>query len=483
MRALVNKTPLFQRRTRPSRTTQRTGFASLCVALTVAANVWSPATAATGPWSRVTSLPTARYGLVAVVGPNGKIYAIGGVESAGADGGKTSNRVEAYDPATNSWTIEAPMPSLRDGVATATGPDGKIYGMGGIEGTGFDSRVVDTVEAYSPTTNTWSAETSMPTGLVGSAAVTGRDGKIYVVGGDKNGDPGAEVSFGRVEVYDPTTNSWAIEAPMPTPRSNLAATRGANGKIYAIGGQDAQGTIVGTVEAYDPATNAWSSETAMPTARDGLGAATGPNGRIYALGGYTGGSTVATVEIYDTTAKYWSRVSAMPTAREDFPAVTGLDGRIYAIGGGINNGGTVLSRVDAYTSGSETSTVSVPTLEFTKLSATDRAGYPHRSYAVGSSLYVHGTYKLGHAATSMVLYIAVFSSYWYSTKKRWVTNPHPVISMQHRANGTWSFTSRHVVAAVPAEVTKAGFDVEISTAQTHQGRFITVGVRRPKLWR
>jgi N-acetylneuraminic acid mutarotase len=84
-------------------------------------------------------MPTARAGFAAATGPDGRIYAIGG----GGDTG-SGNTVEAYAPGTNSWATLASMPTARSLLAAATGPDGRIYAIGGNHGSG----VVNTVEAY-----------------------------------------------------------------------------------------------------------------------------------------------------------------------------------------------------------------------------------------------------------------------------------------------------------------------------------------------
>ncbi len=86
----------------------------------------------------------------------------------------------------------------------------------------------------------------MPTARAGLAVgVVG--GLLYALGGhDAAGNP-----LPAVEVYDPSTNTWATKTPMPTPRVWLAAGV-LNGVLYAVGGQDANGAPLGTLEAYYP---------------------------------------------------------------------------------------------------------------------------------------------------------------------------------------------------------------------------------------
>ena len=75
---------------------------------------------------------------------------------------------------------------------------------------------------------------------------------------------------------------WAVEAPMPTARTALAAAE-VGGKIYAIGGTDGSHFLT-VVEEYDPASNTWTTKAPMPTARYELAAAE-VGGKIYAIGG------------------------------------------------------------------------------------------------------------------------------------------------------------------------------------------------------
>ena len=92
-------------------------------------------------------------------------------------------------------------------------------------------------------------------------------------------DPGASRRPGTLlldtlEVYDPTTNTWETLAPMPTGRSGIAGAV-VNGCLYVFGGEGARrpGGTFNENEVYDPRTNSWESAPPMPTARHGIGAA------------------------------------------------------------------------------------------------------------------------------------------------------------------------------------------------------------------
>ena len=74
-------------------------------------------------------------------------------------------------------------------------------------------------------------------------------------------------------------------APLPTPRTGLAAVTGRDGHIYALGGNDAQGNALPIVEAYDPVSRKWKTIKPMSAPRTDLAAVTGRDGLIYAIGG------------------------------------------------------------------------------------------------------------------------------------------------------------------------------------------------------
>jgi Kelch motif len=207
--------------------------------------IYNPAAGPGGAWSSAPPLPTARSGLGAATGRDGNIYALGGYD------GSYLTTVEAFDPTTMSWLTGASappaMPTARSGVAAVTGPDGRIYA---IAGQNSSAQALTTVEAYDTTSRTWSTVGSLPDALYAPAAAVGPDGLIYVMGGvDASG-----ISQSTVYSYDPATSGpWVAQPSLPSPQAFLAAATGPDGLIYAIGGQNLTSPALGTVEAFSVA--------------------------------------------------------------------------------------------------------------------------------------------------------------------------------------------------------------------------------------
>ena len=105
-----------------------------------------------------------------------------------------------------------------------------------------------------------------------------------------------------------------------------------NGKLYALGGQDASGDLLDVVECYDPAMNAWTTKSPMPTPRTRFVAVV-VGARLYAIGGLgvQGGraSALAAVEQYDPATDTWTAKNSLPGGKYDFAAGL-VNGRICA---------------------------------------------------------------------------------------------------------------------------------------------------------
>jgi len=275
-----------------------------------------------GIWTQKADMPTARLAPQSEV-VNGKIYVISGIYA-------NLQKVEEYDPATDTWAAKADMPTRRAIFAHGV-VNGKIYAIGGEGSLGASARA--TVEEYDPSTDTWIRKADMPTPRARSSASV-VDGKIYVFGGGTGGGSSYPV-MSTVEAYDPATDTWTRKADMSGPRE-LLTTSVVDGKIYAIGGQREEGAIrdvYPTVEMYDPATDTWTKKTDAPLPRK-VHSACVLNDIIYVFGGRNviGGWPQSTLFKYDPATDTWA-------AREDMPyevaaaTASTVDGRFYLIGG------------------------------------------------------------------------------------------------------------------------------------------------------
>ena len=173
-------------------------------------------------------------------------------------------------------------------------------------------------------------------------AATVVDGKIYVVGGFSQPSLSNVLDFAisrAVEVYHPATDTWSGTTSLPEGRHH-AGIASLDGFMYVIGGFTKAGLsvwhAVATLYQYNPATQIWRELAPMPTARGALGVAV-YQGRLYAIGGYDGENNPAIVEVYDPKTNTWSSAAPMPTPRDHLAVVT-AGSKIYAIGGrpGLN---------------------------------------------------------------------------------------------------------------------------------------------------
>jgi N-acetylneuraminic acid mutarotase len=234
---------------------------------------------ATDTWAEKASMLQAMvYASASVV--DGKIYVMGGAPSI-AD--STHALVQEYDPAADTWTEKASLPTPREALSSAA-VDGRIYAIGGSQWDVTTNRglVVSSVEMYDPATDTWTPRASLPSPRSYTAAAT-LDGKVYVLGGSTGVGKGITSS---ILMYDPATDTWTEKSPMPGHRVWSAAAVH-DGRIYVFGGAETwsePAPASSTVFVYDPAADAWAEREDMPFERWGM-PATVVSGKVYLFGG------------------------------------------------------------------------------------------------------------------------------------------------------------------------------------------------------
>lgn len=247
----------------------------------------------TWQWETLPGLPLKRSN-AAVAVLDDKLYVMGGYNSY-ANGALTATHI--YVPATQSWLTATSMISPASGAGAAVIGD-EIFVFGGFDNIAESQRV----QSYQPSSDTWTLRTPMPVARseFGLATV---DGLVYAIGGNilvyteteslsfatnilNTSGPNAGITSALASVYNPATDQWHDVASLPEPRAAMAvAVR--NGEIYVIGGLDNwfKGTVQDSVYVYNPQTNLWSTMTPIITARSGV-RAIGVNEAIYVLGGY-----------------------------------------------------------------------------------------------------------------------------------------------------------------------------------------------------
>lgn len=131
---------------------------------------------ATDIWTTKATMPTPRL-VLGAADVDGIIYAVGGSNDASF----WLATVEAYDPASDTWSTKASLPTPRFGLGVAA-INGVVYALGGSTPVDGFSQSTDILEAYNPATNTWTRKPAMlgPRMYLGTAVL---QGLLYAVGG------------------------------------------------------------------------------------------------------------------------------------------------------------------------------------------------------------------------------------------------------------------------------------------------------------
>lgn len=238
---------------------------------------------ATNTWTYKASLPIPLFWTNGAGVINGKIYISGGLAAYKA----YSFYLFMYNPATNTWTRKRDMPNTTFRGVTGV-INGKLYVLTGCDQEDCGSYELVAFYRYNPATDLWTT-LPKPTAWHGWGVGGVIGGKFYVTGGSS-----------QLDVYDPATNQWTTKAPMPRQRW-LVAGAVLGGKLYVIGGyeENPDGSITSsnrTTEIYNPITNTWTTKAPLPTGRSDVAASRVMfNGqpRIEVVGGRRPGNNLA----------------------------------------------------------------------------------------------------------------------------------------------------------------------------------------------
>lgn len=280
-------------------------------------------------WERLSPAPLARVEAPSVA-MGQEMVVFGGFR----EGLIALSRVDAFDPATDTWRRLADMPAPVTHAGFAF--DGRyVWFVGGFLGD-HPGAVVSDVWQYDTQTDVWAAGPSLPQPRgSGAAAVHGRS--LHFFGGvlaDRNTDSGDHW----VLDLDALT-TWQPAAPLPVPRNHLGAAS-LGGEIWAIGGQfrhDVAPIDVTWLHAYDPSTDTWREAAALPFPRSHFEPGVFVvEGQIVVAGGrnnVAGQGELADVTSYDPSTDVWQQRTPLPRALLA-PAAQTIGGEVIVSGGG-----------------------------------------------------------------------------------------------------------------------------------------------------
>lgn len=261
---------------------------------------------------------------------NGAIWIAGGFSR---QAGGATERVIAFDPATNRWVDGPALPTPSHHVHLAS-LRGELYAIGGFIGGDTRDRWSCTPRMLKLSGDRWTDAPSLPR-PIGEAVPIVHGDRIHLIGGRS---PRAQANSAWTDhidvdshfVFSAETGVWSAAAALPLARNSSAGV--SNGaRLHVISGRTVNEGASAQHDIYDPRSDTWSSGPAFPDARGGLAAAHW-RGRIVAGGGEILSPPSVADGVFALEQGAWQRVSTLPTPRHGHGfIVTG--NALYVCGG------------------------------------------------------------------------------------------------------------------------------------------------------
>lgn len=280
-----------------------------------------------GVWARKADAGGAHYN-GSLLPLNGKLYMLGGFQSYTNPAADAS--VEAYHPATDTWTSRAPLNwSPAREYIRGVAANGRIYAVAQAT-TGMQAY---SIKVYDEATNSWSDRATSPDyyHYYRNFRPVAVGDKIFIFAGKSLSD---KYPFIYIDVFDLSTNAWSHHVAGSGSQSwnDEAAWVEAGGKVYCIAGTYLGLSTTARTLEYNPATGAWTAKADIPVPTSYNSAAV-LNGSIYVMGGTAAyGDPNEPVRVFNPAANSWGTQPAMLSRRYGVGAAE-LGGRLYAQGG------------------------------------------------------------------------------------------------------------------------------------------------------
>jgi hypothetical protein len=214
---------------------------------------------------------------------NDNIYIVGRFFPPDGSGGEVQKFTPTGGGPTGTWELVAPYPLPLYSIAADWDGENYIYAAGGTHAASSTS--FSAAYRYNIAANVWEPIASMPTAMT-TAGGAFCQGRFYVMGGTRTGMGATNYE------YDPTTNTWATRAQIPYPVFfGLYSFTQNESYVLSIGGGGGYGPWPATnaVQIYDPATDTWTQETPLPNVwGQNTGIWIDGVGHVLSAGGYDG---------------------------------------------------------------------------------------------------------------------------------------------------------------------------------------------------
>ena len=181
---------------------------------------------ALGAWKDVAPMSTPRRYHTATLLLNGRVLVTGG--QLPDDGSKITASAEIYNPATGAWTKVAPMATARSMHTATRLDDGIVVVVGGVTPSGITAAA----ERYNPAQDAWTKLPRMESARASHSA-TLLGGAVLVAGGLDATSSALRSS----ELFDPATERWVVNGLLGHGRLNHTAESLADGAVLVAGGE------------------------------------------------------------------------------------------------------------------------------------------------------------------------------------------------------------------------------------------------------
>jgi uncharacterized protein DUF6519 len=202
---------------------------------------------------------------VRALGVSGRLLLIGGL----APSGQPSGAVTELDLETLQWRERAPIPVPRSQAAVA-GLDSRVHVIGGRR-RGMEP--VAQHDVYDAERDEWSRRADLRAARYGLAAAA-VDEFVFVLGGEARSRQWRGAGVVRLEVFDTRQDRWFERSPLPAEWQSVAVI-GAGHRVVTLGSappRQSGGSAVSVSQrmAYQPRTDWWSPQAPLPRSGSGL---------------------------------------------------------------------------------------------------------------------------------------------------------------------------------------------------------------------